>query len=59
MRKITGVMFQSDFSILSRSLNNLWRCLNRALNAKCAANFYVEVVYAASINILKTIALDR
>jgi len=52
-------MFQSAFSVPSRSLNNLWIYLNRDIIAKCAANFYMEVVYAASINILKTIASDR
>jgi hypothetical protein len=59
VRKVKGLMFQSAFSVPSRSLNNLWRYLNRAINAKCAANFYMEVVYVASMNILKTIALDQ
>lgn len=52
-------MFQSAFSVPCRSLNNLGRYLKRAINSKCAANFCMEVVYVASINILKTIALDR
>jgi hypothetical protein len=59
VREVKGLMFQSAFSVPSSSLNNVWRYLNRDINAKFAANFYMEVVYAASINILKTIALDR
>ena len=52
-------MFQLTLSVSSMGLNDLERYLKQAINAKCAADLYMEVVYAASIRSLRTIALDQ
>jgi hypothetical protein len=40
-------------------LNSLWQYLEQAINAKCAKNFYMEIVYAADIKIFRTLSVDQ